>query len=289
MTDAPLFNNTSVLLLETLTDPLTVACFIIDILILLRLLKRPLDFAAALQKFRSLPWSIREIGILFLLIVSSISYGNVIFWSVSQIWKFTDAQADAFQLIAQTLFFHIPILAMVFLLVRIRKDSSEHLFGCSWRSLFGDIGKGLAVCIGAIPLVGITNLLVSWMLTNAGFEQENQYAILILMGDTPEWQKYYVLVTGIITAPLMEELVFRGIALPALSKRLGIGKAVLLVSILFSCIHLNLFALAPLFVLALIISASYVLTGSLTVPITIHTVYNAITICFVLAGHPTPG
>lgn len=81
---------------------------------------------------------------------------------------------------------------------------------------------------------------------------------------------------GVILAPIVEEVVFRGVLLPALSSRLGRWAGTALSSAAFAAVHLYAFSIPPIFVLAVLLAVSFIRTRSLWVPIVAHALFNGI-------------
>lgn len=91
----------------------------------------------------------------------------------------------------------------------------------------------------------------------------------------------------VVLAPVTEELVFRGVIFQALDRRVGFWPAAVVSSIVFCAIHVEVIVSQPLaligmFVLSMILAWSLHLTGSLVVPILIHTVFNALSLSLAL-------
>ena len=82
-------------------------------------------------------------------------------------------------------------------------------------------------------------------------------------------------VLGIVVAPVTEELLFRGALFGSLRPRIGSRAAAVLSSLLFAAVHGSLTALAPLFVLALVLCWVYERSGSLVAPVVVHMLFNA--------------
>ena len=78
--------------------------------------------------------------------------------------------------------------------------------------------------------------------------------------------------------PLYEEVLFRGVLFPYLTKRAGLAGGTLLVSALFALLHFHLPSMAPLFLLSIALCLAYWRTGSLWVNIGIHAIFNATSI-----------
>ena len=87
-----------------------------------------------------------------------------------------------------------------------------------------------------------------------------------------------VFAVGIVLAPVSEELLFRGIGLPLLIRRIGVWPAVCLLSLFFAALHLHIPSLIPLFLIGAAFSLAYLYTGAIAVPIAMHVIFNAVNI-----------
>jgi len=85
-------------------------------------------------------------------------------------------------------------------------------------------------------------------------------------------------IAAVIIAPVVEEVVFRGYIYPVCKRYTGRIIATFFASLFFSAVHFNIPALLPLFILAIILTIAYELSGSLWVPISIHASFNAFTL-----------
>ena len=91
---------------------------------------------------------------------------------------------------------------------------------------------------------------------------------------------YALAAYGVLVAPWVEELFFRGFLYPVLARRLGLPAAVLLTSLSFMLIHISQLGgawlpLLILFCVGTIFTLARAWTGSVAVPFVIHTFYNA--------------
>lgn len=82
-----------------------------------------------------------------------------------------------------------------------------------------------------------------------------------------------VLAVG-VSAPLGEEMLFRGFAFNALKRRFGLAAGLILSALLFTLPHSYGLGLVPVFALGLLLAWSYQNSGSLWVPILIHLTNN---------------
>jgi hypothetical protein len=84
---------------------------------------------------------------------------------------------------------------------------------------------------------------------------------------------------AIAVAPVMEELIFRGFLISGLRPtRLGASGAVLVSSIVWAAIHgqYDLYGMATIFALGVLLGTTRVKTGSVLAPIALHALYNMI-------------
>ena len=78
-----------------------------------------------------------------------------------------------------------------------------------------------------------------------------------------------------VTAPIFEEVLYRGFLLPALTRFFPLWVALPLHSVLFGLHHHSLKGLLPLSALGLVWALLYVFSGNLVVPIVVHAMWNS--------------
>lgn len=77
-----------------------------------------------------------------------------------------------------------------------------------------------------------------------------------------------------MTAPVFEEVLYRGFLLPALSRFLPLAPALLVQSAMFALHHLSARGFLPLTILGFVWSLLYVASGNLVVPMLVHAMWN---------------
>ena len=82
--------------------------------------------------------------------------------------------------------------------------------------------------------------------------------------------------TAVIAAPILEELIFRGIILEGFLRNYSPVKSILLVSLLFGVAHLNIWQFIGAFVIGAFISWIYWKTRSIVLSIVVHMMNNLI-------------
>ena len=107
------------------------------------------------------------------------------------------------------------------------------------------------------------------------YQESDEFSIRIL-----------IIIMAVIIAPIIEEVVFRGYIYPICKRHAGRIISTFVTSLFFAAIHFNIPALLPLFIFAIFLTIAYEVTGSIWVPISIHTCFNAIAL-IVQALHPS--
>jgi membrane protease YdiL (CAAX protease family) len=87
--------------------------------------------------------------------------------------------------------------------------------------------------------------------------------------------------------PCVEEILFRGLLFGAFQKIWGITGAVLASSFLFVCVHLQIIGFLALFLLGVILAWARLRSGSLGLPIVLHSLNNAIAMTVLTLAPPT--
>lgn len=156
-------------------------------------------------------------------------------------------------------------------------------FGWSFTESFGLrqispwAALGLAICFLAAVWPWLQTLARFWefVLEGWGLEAKPQEVVEMVRTQTSPAVLALLGALAVLVAPLFEELVFRGLAYPALKQKCGAPAAALLVSALFALLHQNAAAWAPLMALGLTLVVTYEASGSLWTPMFLHSVFNA--------------
>ena len=142
------------------------------------------------------------------------------------------------------------------------------------------LASGIVVAILAYTLNAIAVLVT-------GSEEPVQQQLLqdALAGGLP---LVLVVVLAVVVAPLVEEVIFRGVLFRAMADRINLGVSLVVSSAIFALIHIEVVlsqpaALVGLFIVGLVLAVAYHLTGNLMVPILGHAVFNAISISLTVA------
>ena len=242
---------------------------------------RHVDWEERKQLLQARPWLAADaLGMLALLVSLQVGTGLLL----AAVRKFTHASPeDTMQLLSQTVLLHWLGLALVGALLSWRRLSWQAAFGMEWRALGRCAGLGALFCLAVLPFFWFYSTLYELGLRWYGIEPELQKVAVTLTGDQPLGLRIYLVGVAVVVAPFFEEILFRGIILPVLAKRFGVGRAIMLVAVLFAAVHLHVPALLPLFVMSVAFSLAYLYSGNLLVPVVMHSLFNAFNLALLTA------
>jgi membrane protease YdiL (CAAX protease family) len=161
----------------------------------------------------------------------------------------------------------------------------------TWNQAFGFSESRLARTLG---LALITALLVFFLsqglywLSETILKRLSQPVVLqptvqALQQPTPVSQVIYFAFMIVIAAPIVEEIIYRGIIYPSI-KQEGFPKlAIWGTSLLFAWSHVNMVTFLPLFFMGAILILLYETTDNLLAPIVTHSLFNATNYYFLVS------
>lgn len=146
------------------------------------------------------------------------------------------------------------------------------------RGLLGSMAIGMGIAIPSWIGAQLIGYLVLRVLEPLGFRPETGVADAALSNADP-----VVLVMAIVVfAPIAEELFFRGVVFNAWEREYGVTRAIIGSALLFAVIHGSPFLIPSIFVLGIVLALVYRSTRSLPATITLHAVFNGITVLLAL-------
>lgn len=250
---------------------LLAAGIIANILLGLRLLTRPPDWNLAHDNLNRRPWTFREGGMIVLALLN--------LQLVLVVLSFVFRNAPPFLwLVLNTIFFHMAGLVIILLFLRARRLTWRQAFGLEARSTFKHAALGVGFYLAAFPILVFSNALYELWLSSTDVQITEQQ-ITFLFTESHTWVARIVLLgVALVIAPVAEETFFRGLGIPLIAKKWGIGPAVFLTSVVFAALHFHVPSFLPLFVISTGFSLAYIYSGSLLVPIVMHAVFNGVSL-----------
>jgi len=198
---------------------------------------------------------------------------------------FRDALEGEWGFVLQSAAFHWFIIFYVIAWHAKGQWSWYQYFGLRLKALSHNVSRGVIAYLIAMPVIFASGYIYQIVLIKFGYEPAQQPIMNFLTGDIPIWTRIYGVLLAILVAPAGEELLFRGLILPVVSRKLGVPMAIVAVSMLFAAMHLFIPALVPLFFVSLACSYAYVYTGSLSTPIALHSMFNSVNLAFFFILH----
>ena len=178
--------------------------------------------------------------------------------------------------LVQSLIFHWAGLALAAAMLLQRGATGKTAFGLDWTGTARSAARGFYYYLASLPVLLTGAVLAEFVLVRLGLEPQLQDIAGIVAGAHVWWIRIYLILLAVVLAPVFEEVLFRGIALPWLARRTGMPAAVVLVSLVFAAMHGYLFQTIPLFLIAAAFSLAYIRTGNLLVPVVMHAVFNGV-------------
>lgn len=268
---------------------------LVDGLILIRLMVRPIRFQRLSDNMRAVPLNLNDAGLVAIpvMIVWGLVHG-VASVAMQKHWL-PESPAPYVQILITLFAFHVPGIVVVLALLRKRGITLARGFGLAWRGAPRYAGYGLVLGLAALPVLWLTTALYDLLLVLMGVEIGVQPVMQMLLNAAsyPWWGQVILALLAIVVVPAIEEILFRGIALPALSKSYGLVVGIILTSLVFGVMHVHVPSYLPLFLLSVGLCLAYAYTGSILVPIIIHSTFNLVSITIlwlsVLTGHSPAG
>jgi len=157
-----------------------------------------------------------------------------------------------------------------------------------WKTVKFEWPESVGPVIGTLAslLVAIVLLLLAWLITQFWGGNKTQLDLLIESSLAARFATAFV---AVVTAPLVEELIYRGVLYPALEKATGMIIAIILVSLLFAGVHViqyfnNLSVIAAITLLSFTLTITRAVTGKLLPCFIIHFVFNGIQAIALVVG-----
>ena len=180
----------------------------------------------------------------------------------------TDPNAVLFGLAGTILAHLLTIILAWAIITKFNKYSFREMLGWKW--------GGFKFWHGAAILVGV--YAVALTLSNFFGSQDNE--MLRILRSSPE-AVYVVAFLATFTAPLVEEVVYRGVLYSALQRTFNVAAAVILVTVIFAVVHVPQYypdfsTIISILLLSLVLTLIRVKTNNLLPCIIFHTVFNGI-------------
>jgi uncharacterized protein len=175
------------------------------------------------------------------------------------------------------LLFRLGLILFMVVFLKFRHLDLNVLGGFSkigfWRTLF----TGLILLIAAYPLIGLADALMQRLLGD-GAGANKQQIVDLFTGSQTIGQRVLIILLAVVIAPAAEEFIFRFFIYGVLKRYGGAFLGVVLNSLLFAAVHTHLPSFAALFALGCCFTIAYEWSGSILVSMTMHALFNSVTL-----------
>jgi membrane protease YdiL (CAAX protease family) len=169
----------------------------------------------------------------------------------------------------------IGLLLAVAGFLRLRRFDLNLLAGFSRIGFFRMLVTGSVLILAAYPLIFLADVVTQRVVRSPPQRQ----AIVEMFSDSSTLeQRILIIVLAVSLAPVAEEFIFRFFIYGVARRYFGKVIGVLASALLFAAVHAHLPSFAPLFVLGACFAIAYEWSGSILVPMTMHALFNAITL-----------
>jgi membrane protease YdiL (CAAX protease family) len=198
-------------------------------------------------------------------------------------------------MVIQMLFLGAPLLIFIlfvlvgigFLLMETGHTAAEQ-FGLA-RLRPARVMSWSLLLLGAIVLVEWPLMeIVAWLFHALHLPDPEQQTVIAFRHFNRPSQFVNFMLEAVVLSPLIEELFFRGFLFTFLKKYTSTWMALILSSGVFAFMHVSLGAALPLWFLGLALGLAYEHTGSLLLPITLHSCWNLATALSLLLDKVSP-
>jgi membrane protease YdiL (CAAX protease family) len=173
------------------------------------------------------------------------------------------------------LFFTLLVLLIIVALLQFRGFEVTALAGFFRTSFARAIGTGAVLLFFAYPLLGLTEL-ISRHFFGGGSSKQN--IVEMFSSSQTMDERVIIIVFAVAIAPVTEEFLFRFFIYGVLKSYFGRFLGVIANALLFAAAHTHLPSFAPLLVLGICFTIVYEWSGSILVSMTMHSLFNSISL-----------
>lgn len=181
----------------------------------------------------------------------------------------------------------IVAIGVVLLIARTSFARRLKGFGLNPKTIPKDFFAAILNLFSVWPLIMFMIMLTMFLgqfILGSDFKIQQHEELQLIAANSQLSVRVMIFITAVVTVPVFEELLFRGLFQSMIrSILLKPWASILITSLIFAMIHPNIDHWPTLFVLAVSLGYSYEKSGSLFRPIFIHSIFNAISLAAALS------
>ena len=239
-----------------------------------------------LKKIDNKHWNLRDVFKVFLFYLVMMFAGIPVFLKIVKQISGLDLVETFGQntiLLSLSLVVNILTCLYIFNIVRTGYGLPVVSLGLTIRNWKSDVKTGLKHYLIILPVIIAAGFILDIVLRTFGIEPEQQDIINNILNEDSLGVLAFMAFFGMLAAPIVEELLFRGFLQSAVRITCGKMQTVLISGFVFALIHGNAYVFLQIFILGLLLAYLFEITGSLVAPITVHVCHNTITLVFLIS------
>ena len=175
------------------------------------------------------------------------------------------------------IFMAIPPLLIIYFQIKsfdIQFNLRKDYFQFKFLPIKDSISQGLKGFLMIMPFVLLVSLIMNLIIEN---QNGSNPLLEIVLNNNNDISFFLLFLTTTFLAPLFEEVIFRGVLLPILSREFGIILGIIISAFIFSLAHLSISETPPLFILGIGLGVTRLLSGRLSSSVVMHSLWNGMT------------
>ena len=175
------------------------------------------------------------------------------------------------------LFMAIPPLLIIYYQIKSFNNQSifkKDYFQFNLLPIKDSIIQGLKGFLMIIPFVLLVSLIMNLLVDN---QNGSNPLLEIVLNNNNYFSFILLFLTTTFLAPLFEEVIFRGVLLPILSREFGIILGITISAFIFALAHLSISEMIPLFTLGIGLGITRSISGRLSSSVIMHSLWNGMT------------
>ena len=257
---------------------------VVDGALIAVLLRGNVRWRERLSRFYWRPWGDVEAIALFAALVGFFALAGRFRDMIVDAIERLGVSVDSGLVVLQSVIFHWAGFVMVAAWLLWKKIPWSSAFGISFGRVPRSLGQAVVFLLATMPILFFYTLIYHLGLSFFGREPTLQDVAFAISEETTSAMRAYFFILAVVIAPCFEEILFRGIAMTVLAKRIGAGAAVAITSAIFAVMHGHVPSLVPLFILSVGLALAYIYSGSLLVPMFMHSLFNFVSVTFLFSA-----
>jgi uncharacterized protein len=179
------------------------------------------------------------------------------------------------RVLVENLLFTLGIVVLIVGFLRLRGFDLDSLAGLTKTSFLRAAATGTALLLAAYPLIALADAITQRLL---GSGSSKQSIVELFNSSRTIDRRIMIIIFAVAVAPAAEEFLFRFFLYGVLRRYFGRFLGLVTNALLFAAVHTHLPSFAPLFVLGSCFTIAYEWSGSILVSMTMHALFNAVSL-----------